>query len=144
MNRSGRDVPDLLLSAATVLLPADRREWAQAMRAELVMIDGTVDRAMFTLGCLRAVLSRPAVLRTVAYPVLMTGVIVAAVGWSSSVAYPPLRWELVAVVVVLVAVAWLGRRPGPLGPVNAEPAARVLRACGYLLVAALTVPFVAH
>jgi hypothetical protein len=39
--------------------------------------------------------------------------------------------------VVLVAVSWLGRRPGLFGPVGDRWAARLVRSAGYLMVGAL-------
>ena len=40
---------------------------------------------------------------------------------------------------ILVAVSWLGRRPGILGPVADSPTARLVRAGGYLVVGAIAV-----
>ncbi len=133
-----RDAPDRVLAAAVALLPAGRREWGTAMRAELAGIGGRGERARFALGCARAVVSQPAVLRGALHPLLTVGAVVAVLAWTSPVAYAPLRCGLIGTVLVLVAVAWLGRRPGLLGPVHHGWPARIVRSGGYLLVAAVT------
>jgi hypothetical protein len=128
-----------LLAVAVRLLPTGRCEWGAAMRAELAGIRKGRDRWRFAAGCVRVVATEPAVLRRVGYPLLMIAVLAAALGWTAPIRYAALRWGLVGLVWTLVLVAWLGRRPGPLGPVTANPAARGLRAGGYLLVGALAV-----
>jgi hypothetical protein len=84
---------------------------------------------------------QPAVLRRVGYPLLMIGALVAVLVQTRGIGYAPLRWGVVAVVANLVAVAWWGRRAGPLGPVRSSRAAQLVRAGGYLLVGGLTVAF---
>jgi hypothetical protein len=142
VTRSGRDPADRLLAGAVALLPAGRREWGQAMRAELAGIEAGGERGRFALGCVRVVATQPAVLRGAGYPLLMAGVVVAVLGWTSTISYAPLRWGLVAAVLVLMTVSWLGRRPGVFGPVGDGWAARLVRAGGYLLVGAMAVGFV--
>jgi hypothetical protein len=142
VSRPGHDGADSLLAIAVWLLPAGRREWGQAMRAELAAVSSTRARWWFAAGCARTVVTQPAVLRRNGYPALMIGTLVTVLGWSSTVAYPPLRWGLVTLVSVLVGVSWLGRRPGILGPVAEDRAARLVRAGGHLLVGAMTIMLV--
>jgi hypothetical protein len=132
-----------LLAGAVRLLPPGRRTWGVAMRAELAGIGGRRARWGFAVGCVRVVATRPAVARRVGYPLLMTGVLAATLWWTSRIAYSPLHWGSVTAVVVLLALAWLGRRRGPLGPVAEGWTARGVRAGGYLLVAAWTVTLMA-
>lgn len=142
MTRSSRDPADRLLAGAVELLPPGRREWDQAMRAELAGIEAGGERGRFALGCLRVVATQPAVLRGAGYPLLIAGVLVAVLEWTSTIGYAPLRWGLVAAALVMVTVSWLGRRPGMFGPVGHGWAARLVRAGGYLLVGAMALGFV--
>jgi hypothetical protein len=143
VSRPGRDPASWVLSGAVRLLPAARREWGTAMRAELAGIGTRRARWRFTSGCVRAVATRPEVLGGLGYPLLATGVMAAVLGWTGAIAYAPLRWGLVTLVAILVAVSWLGRRPGIAGPVGASRPARLVRAGGYLLVGTLTMGVVA-
>jgi hypothetical protein len=137
------DAAGWLLAGAVWLLPADRREWGAAMRADLAQIGGRRARWGFATGCVRVVATRPAVLRRVGYPLLMAGALAATLWWTSRIAYPPLHWGSVTAVVVLLALAWLGRHRGPLGPVADSWTARAVRAGGYLMLAAWTVTLMA-
>jgi hypothetical protein len=53
--RRRRDAPALALAWTVPLLPAARREWGQAMQAELAAIDASIDRWRFTRGCALAI-----------------------------------------------------------------------------------------
>ena len=53
------DVPARVVTAATHRLPAHRREWGQAMVAELTQIRGRVRRWRFAAGVLRVALFLP-------------------------------------------------------------------------------------
>jgi hypothetical protein len=141
VNRPG--VAGLLLATVVRLLPAGRSEWGAAMRAELAGIASHRARWRFALGCTRVVVIQPGVPRRFGYPVLMAGVLATVIGWTGRIGYPPLRWGLVVLVVVLVAVAWLGRLRGLLGPVGGSRMARWVRASGYLLVGTLALAVVA-
>ena len=54
--RRERDLADRYLACVVRLLPAARREWGRAMRAELAAIDDAAERRRFALGCTRVVL----------------------------------------------------------------------------------------
>lgn len=122
-----------LLSWAVRLLPAGRREWGQAMQAELAEIEAAAARRRFALGCIRVVLAQPALISQVGSPVLVAGVLAVAVALASGITYPALRGALIALAVILVVCSWLGRR---FGPVGAGRAARVVRAGGYAIIGA--------
>jgi hypothetical protein len=143
VTRSGRDGADRLLDGAVRLLPAGRREWGRAMRAELARLVPDGDRRRFALGCVRVVATQPSTLRGARHLMLMAGVVVTILVWSGTIGYAPLRWGLVAGTLVLVAVSWLGRRPGMLGPVGDDAAARLVRTAGYLLVGGMGLGFLA-
>lgn len=139
--RGRRDAADRLLAGAVRLLPAERRPWGAAMRAELAGITadgaGRGARWSFAVSCVRVVAGEPAARRRAGYPLLAAAALATVSWWSGSVAYAPLRWGLVALVTVLVLVSSAGRRSGLLGPVGSGRAPRLVRAGGGLLVAAM-------
>jgi len=51
MGISLADIPRLLLTVAVRLMPAERREWGEAMLAELAQLQNTSTRWRFALGC---------------------------------------------------------------------------------------------
>ncbi|MBB5874465.1 hypothetical protein F4553_007899 [Allocatelliglobosispora scoriae] len=138
-----RDAASILLDAAIRLLPPSRRDWGRAMRAELAELAPGPDRRSFARGCVRVIATQPATLRHAGYSLLMLAALATVAVWSTRIAYAPLHWGMVALVTLLVAVSWLGRRPGLLGPVRDDGPARLVRAGGYLLVGAMTAGFVA-
>ncbi|ETA71138.1 hypothetical protein [Actinospica robiniae] len=137
MTRTGKDAASRILGVAVALFPPDRRDWGQAMRAELAALEDPAARRRFALGCLRVALTRPSTLRTLGYPALMLGALAAAVWWSGRIGYGPLRWAVLAAAAALLAFVWWGRRPGALGPVGPGRVPRLARACGCMLVCAL-------
>jgi hypothetical protein len=54
------DGPGWLLAAATATLPADRRDWGQAMAAELAQVPDPAARWRFAVGCARTAVLPPA------------------------------------------------------------------------------------
>jgi len=131
-----RDRSHGVLAVVVRLLPAGRRAWGRAMLAELAVVESAADRRRFVGGCVRVVVAQPAVLRAVYPPVLGVAAAVAVLVRTGDVGYAPLRWALLALVGVLLALSAWGRRPGILGPVAAAPSARAVRAGGQLLTAA--------
>ncbi len=122
-----------LLRLAVWLLPGERRDWGHAMHAELLALSSPRDRWTFAAGCLRAVLIQPCTVRRVGYPLLATGILVAALAWASGV--------VLVGTTVLVGLSWWGRHAGPFGPVGTGPAARAVRAAGHLVVGGLGLAF---
>ena len=125
--------PERLLSAAVRFMPAERRQWGRAMRAELAAIEEPADRWSFAWGCLRA----SHLLRGVLHLLVVLGVLGALLSWIATADYPPLVWILSVVATVLAAVCWQGRRAGMLGPTGDGVAAWLLRVGGYLVAAAV-------
>lgn len=54
-----RDTASRGLALMARMLPAHRRDWWLAMRAELATLDGAVDRRRYAASCARAVLTDP-------------------------------------------------------------------------------------
>jgi hypothetical protein len=68
MGISLADIPRLLLTVAVRRMPAERREWGEAMLAELAQLQNTSTRWRFALGCARVAMFPPRnvrVLRTI-------------------------------------------------------------------------------
>ncbi len=136
------DAAGWLLGGAVRLLPDGRREWGRAMHAELAGIGPVGARWRFALGCLGVVTRQRMTLRAVGYLVLAAGVLAGVVGLTRTIAYAPLRGGLIALVSILVAMSWLGRRRAVFGPVRTGRAARLAAAGAYLLVGAMALTIV--
>ena len=54
-----KDIPSRFLSAVVQRMPADRREWGEAMLAELAQLQGSSCRWSFAVSCLRVALFPP-------------------------------------------------------------------------------------
>jgi hypothetical protein len=137
MDRFTRVLAGLLRRSAG-LLPAPRRDWAEAVLAEASEIPAWTGRAAWLGGGLwlvaRAVLMR--VIRVLAFAAGAAAV--AWVGWpgrSSDSAVPLNRVYIVAMVVALAALPAVVRRY--FGPVRGGWAPRAARVGGYALVLAL-------
>jgi hypothetical protein len=141
---SGRDLPGRVLAAVVRALPADRRDWGAALRAEQAMVVARSDRWGYTRAAVRVATTRNPALRAALHlgAVLATSATVLA--WAATVDYPPLLWGLDAVVATLAAVSWQARRTAMLGPVGTDATAWLLRAGGYLTAAAIAAVAVAH
>jgi hypothetical protein len=128
-----------LIAAVSQLLPKAHRHWGRAMLAELSTIESRDERWRFAAGCLRAVCTRPVVLRRIGYPAFTAVALGFTLWWSHRFAYAPLRWTAMMILVLLVAVAGLGRVRGPFGPVRPDAAARAIRLAGSAVVTMWTV-----
>jgi hypothetical protein len=131
---STRDSASCGLALALLLLPPQRRDWAEAMQAELAAIADPATRRRYAMGCARAVSRGPGTARALGWPVAAWAVAISlltvAVGISG-----PARAEVCSVVVLLGGCCWLGRRPGYLGPAASHRSARRVRAVGCATVA---------
>lgn len=138
MNEPGAaaDLAGRALAVAVRLLPGHRRDWGQAMRAELAAVDGARARRRYALGCVRAVLSDATALRTVAIHVIALTFGAIALALAISIRSSGARIETIAFVLALGLVAWSGRRSGPLGPVAEQRLARRIRGGGYAVLGA--------
>ena len=140
MSGPARDLAGRYLEVVARFLPASRREWGEAMRAELATLERASDRRGFALGCTRAALlpgaATPAAVRSLA------GVGVAALILAGEYALTRVTGQLIALVPVLVLLAWLGRRQSYFGPVRPDRVTRAVRSGGYALVAACLVALI--
>jgi WD40 repeat protein len=137
VNRPGRDGARALLAVAVWLLPAGRREWGQAMRAELACISSASARWGFAVGCLRAAVWPGQLMRAGRYAVVVAG----AVGLATlSRITGVFRVEVIGLGLVAPPVLGrLGRGAGLLGAVGASRAARAGRYICLVVVAACLV-----
>ena len=131
---------DRYLAVVERLLPATRRDWGRAMRAELATLDGAAERWRFALGCTRAaMLPGPTSRAAVRSLAMVAG---AALVLAGEIALAGVIGEFTPLVLALALLAWLGRRPGYFGPVRPDRATRIARAAGYCLTSACLVALV--
>ena len=133
--------PGRYLGAIVRLLPEARRQWGQAMQAELAAIDGTCERWRFVLGCTRVALLPPARAGVVRQPLAVAAGAAAVI--AGEIALAGITGQTIPLLLVLALLAWLGRRPGYLGPVRPDRTARTVRAGGYLVAATYLVALIA-
>lgn len=131
MTRRGTDLPRRALDLVVRTLPVHRKEWGRAMRAELTAITEQPARRRFVRGCTRAVLISGTALRATAGYLGILAFAAAIVREAAGVASAGVRTEAGVLVAVIATLAWLGRRPGVLGPVANDPVARLIRLAGY-------------
>ena len=124
MRPAGRDPAGWLLDVAVRLLPAGRRDWGQAMRADFASITTASERWRFALGCARVALWQGPVWRVVgcltAQGVAVTLAMTSGIGGL-------FRAEVLALVLVAPPLLWrIGRGSGGLrlGPSRAAHAGR--------------------
>ena len=141
--RSARDLSDRALAVIVRLLPSQRSEWGRAMRAELASLDDLRVRRRFTLGCVRAVLSDRVALRAVALHVVALTFGAVALALAISINGLGVRIQTFVFISALGALAWSGRRSGPLGPVADNPPARRIRVAGYVMLGSYILPALA-
>jgi WD40 repeat protein len=131
MRPAGRDPAGWLLDLAIRLLPARRRDWGQAMRADFACIASPSERWRFALGCARVALWQGPVLRVVGCVAAQGAAVALAI---SSGIGGLFRTEVLALVLVAPPLLWrIGRGSGDLrlGP---SRAARAGRWVGYGLI----------
>lgn len=123
----------LLLAFVVRALPWHRREWGRAMAAELATITGRRDRVRFVAGCARvAVVNWPVVVGVVG----VVAFVVVVIGAMAGIPSTGVRVEAGVLAGAIVVLAWRGRRPGAISPVDAHLAARSTRLGGYAVVMA--------
>src|SRR5262245_52435846 len=85
----GGDLPERVVATAANRLPADRREWGQALVAELVVVDGLGRRWLFALGVLRIALFPPAARRAPAGAAAAVGALATVIATAAAVRFLP-------------------------------------------------------
>jgi WD40 repeat protein len=131
---NGQDSAGRVIGAAVWLMPPGRRDWGEAMRAELACLSAPAERRDFAFGCLRAVVASCVLTAVVKYVAFVSATIAFAVvsGMTGAI-----RTEIVLCGLLAPLVLWrVGRGDGGRGAVGAS---RVVRACrgAHLLLAAL-------
>ena len=135
-----------LLGRAAGLLPAARREWAQAVRAEAGEVPAGAGRVAWLGGGLWLVAREANMVRKFVYWLGVGAVAAAAawVVWLSWRTYPaadPLtvtdRVRVAVGAAALVVLPWAGRRRGWFGPVGGTITARLVRVAGCAAVCGL-------
>jgi hypothetical protein len=99
--------PEVVLRLIVRRLPERRREWGQAMEAELAGLDS--GRWRFALSCARGVLGRPETIVRLVPSLLVAGAAGIAVWLLAAIPDGPVRLEAIAMVSVLGVVAWFTR-----------------------------------
>jgi hypothetical protein len=90
-NNHGGDLPARIVAIAATRLPTHRRDWGQAMAAELTELRGRTRRWQFTAGVLRVALFPPFRHRRQVLAVAVAGLITAtAATWAVAAAVPTL------------------------------------------------------
>ena len=131
-----------LSRAAARLVPAERRDWAEALWAEADEVPPGLARLAWRAGGMRLI-AREALLMRRAGRSLVFAAAAAWVAWAAwpgpagNVATAVARVDVVTVLLVLAGLPLLAR--WLFGPPAAGPMARVLRAGAYAAVLALTV-----
>src|SRR5262249_26974719 len=131
----------MLLRRMTVVVPVERRDWAEAVVSESVDVPDGRARLSWLLGACwlmirEAVVIRRRVLGTAGFAGHLGAGIVAV--WAlfvvtAGISFVPLRRSMIVFAVVLVVLSLLGWAPRVLGPVADDAAARTVRAAGFVL-----------
>jgi hypothetical protein len=130
----------VLLRRLLVVVPSERRDWAEAVISETVDVPDGRARLSWLLGAGRLMIREVVVSRRLARTISFAGYLgtgVAAV-WAvvvvtGGVSYLPLRRAMIVLAVVLAAMFLLGWVPRVFGPVADGAAARMVRALGFVL-----------
>jgi len=129
-----------LLRRSAALVPAGRREWAEAIWAEMAEVPAGWQRLGWFAGGMRLTVREAARGHRPWYPLAFVAA-VAATAWSAWSGPPGdsaveiNRIDVIAIAVILAGLAWIIRRAR--GPVADARLARVVRTGGYAAVLAL-------
>jgi hypothetical protein len=137
-----------LLACAARLLPAGRRQWAQAVGAEASVVAAGWPRLRWLAGGLWLAAREVAMMRKVVY-VLGAAAVAAGLAWTvwlswrADPASDPLavtdRVRVLVGAAALIVLPWVGRRHGWFGPVGSSITARLVRVAGCAAVCGLGV-----
>jgi hypothetical protein len=129
-----------LLRRLIVVVPVERRDWAEAAVRELAHVPEGRARLSWLLGACWLVIREAVVIRRVVRTAGFVGhlgagtaAVWAVVVVTGGVSYAPLRQVMIVLAVVVAVLSLLGWAPRVLGPVADDPASRVVRATGLLL-----------
>ncbi len=128
------DLADRALAVLARTLPAHRKEWGRAMRAELAAIDEIPARRQFVRGCARAVLISGTALRAVAGYVGMLAFAAVIAYQAAGLESAGVQVEAAVLVGIIAVLAWFGRRSSIVGPPGIDLVPRLMRLAGYAVV----------
>ena len=129
-----------VLRRSAALVPADRREWAEAAWAEVAEVPAGWQRLRWLAGGVRLTVQQAARGRRLWYP-LAFAVAAAGMAWSAWSGPPGdsaieiNRIDVIVIVVILAGLPWIIRRAR--GPAADARLARLVRAGGYVALLAL-------
>ena len=129
-----------VLRRSAVLVPADRRGWAEAAWAEVTEVPAGWQRLCWLAGGLRLTAQEAARGRRLWYPLAFAAA-AAGMAWSAwsgprgDSAIEINRIDVIVIVVILAGLPWIIRRAR--GPVADARRARLVRTGGYVAVLAL-------
>ena len=150
MDRFGRLV-GWLVGMLARLLPAERREWADAVRAEASQLPAGWPRLDWLAGGLWLVVKEAQMVRKVVYwmGIAAVAAVAAWATWRAWHGVPgsdaeagPDRMRLVVGAAALVVIPLVGRKHGWFGPVGRSVPARLLRVAGLAGVCVLGIAMV--
>jgi hypothetical protein len=137
-----RDLAALVLAWTVPLLPARRRDWGEAMQAELAGIVAPPERRRFTRGCALAIVRRADPVPLASFAVLIA-IVLATVVLTAETAYQPLHFGLIAMTFLLGLIYLTGGRVALLAPPPARSRlAGAVRAGGALTLGSLALGIV--
>ena len=129
MRQAGHDRARSLLTLAVRLLPPQRRDWGQAMLAELDQLQDRWARWRFALGCVRVALAPP---RAAPPPglVVQAAIVVGAagVGLGISLVSPALQLFAMLFAVLLAGCVWMALLGSQTAGISRTGPGRILRA----------------
>jgi hypothetical protein len=135
-----------LLDRAARWLPPDRRQWAEAARAEAEQVPAGRPRLSWIAGGLWLVLKEAKMARKIGYWLGVGGVAVIAAwaAWACLRSAPGSdlealtdRFRVLVTLTALVGLPWLARRQGTFGPVGPGVLARFVRIAGCAAICVL-------
>ena len=146
--RAPRDVTqalDRLLGWCAALLRPERREWAEAVRAEAGEVPAGLPRLAWLAGGLWLVAREAGMVRRIAYWLGIAAVAVAAALavrylWSGVHASRDAWWDKARMLLLMALFAglpWVARRRGVFGPAGRSVTARAVRVAGGAALVAL-------
>jgi hypothetical protein len=135
-----------LLRAAARLLPPDRRDWAEAVRAEAAEVPAGAPRLRWLAGGLVLVTREAAMGRKIFYWLGVAG-LAAAAAWAVWLSWRTVpsadaesatdRVRVLIGIFALIALPWVGRARGLFGSVGGSITARVVRLAGLATICRL-------
>lgn len=140
-----------MLRYAARLLPPGRRQWAEAVQAEVTALPAVWPRLGWLAGGLWLVVREVKMMRKVVYWLGVAAVAAAAawvvwLSWQTSPAADVQtvtdRVRVLVGVAALVVLPWVGRRRGWFGPVGGSITARSVRVAGCAAICGLGVTIV--